>query len=534
MIFELITVSVVAVFMYICAINKLLKKPILYTYKALRPKRNFSLYHLTIFGKNNFDLIVLPHYATFLVLDKIFIKINLHIDNVSKQICNINRYYEKSSNLEMFIDKSGWSFKGKGEVDFTFQKPNCDFEINLAKKYICFDKKYYLYFENFEDILLNNGNQLSINLKIKDYAKIKLANIDLKSDKANLMVKAKRYFGYFNIDNSYRFPNINNINQPQNRLKQNYLKKLLAGNNKVIGLPNNNLEKKSNVSKINLTKLGLSKLIGITKKQNKLIIKDILCNFSLEIDYVKNIVGRFNLFSEEYLLVEDLQKEQTKFFSDIIDNQFLNEPLIYGIETETYNQKNLKCTFLNINRLMLHGYFFDINKLVKSLHLQYFNNEIKFLIGNMILTFVQVFKKFSILNEMGVKQLLLENSKYSIKNFNGNAFCFLKKILPLIKGNELSNKILDLILSKKNKIKSKDYEFIFTEDLGLRLCENTLFFDIRLNAEFSCILWLKGHKIILQKAKNATKMKIDGIIYSGVNFINLQCFGAEIFIEFVS
>ena len=102
-----------------------------------------------------------------------------------------------------------------------------------------------------------------------------------------------------------------------------------------------------------------------------------------------------------------------------------------------------------------------------------------------------------------------------------------------MKNEKLYNQIFERILALRKNLKNIDYEYVLGEKLGLRMVGNLLYLDIPFEKVLECKIWFSGHMLIIKKPKNTKNIKLDGIIYAGLNCINLNNCDASIFVEFV-
>lgn len=536
MIVEIISISIVIVLLYMGAIEKLFYKPYVYKKMDLKLNRNFSLYKLSLLSTNENLLLVLPFLQVFVKLGEINLNIKWKIeDKVIKKIYEKRKYIEIYKNCSVNVDRTGITFRGKINFYITISKPNCDYILNLNNGTLKINKKYLLKFENFEHIEADKGNAITLNLKVNDVSKIKFINFGFLYDENKYRATLRNFFGFYDVNSWDYMPQFNIENCPKNQLKFNYLKQLLNESNKIVNIPHFDFIESSNTKYINLSKFGFSKIIKLNLNKNKITIIDVLCNFEVQLlcDYIK--VERFCFFNIDYLYIQ-LKKGTLiyNFYPRLFNNEFLFKNLIDFSLVDISTVWNLKNILLNINRLMLHGYFIDVYLIFKKINYCYLNDEMKLLFANLLMTYITVFKKYELFKDKNLKGFLFEIFKYAIQHKCDISFCFLKKLLPFIKNDKISNKILDIVLDCKKYLKSTDYEYLFSEYLGLRLSGHTLFIDIKYHIAFTCELWLKGHKIKIKKLKDSKIMKIDGIILTGVDFINLDNYGKEILIEFVN
>ena len=158
---------------------------------------------------------------------------------------------------------------------------------------------------------------------------------------------------------------------------------------------------------------------------------------------------------------------------------------------------------------------------------------VQFKVCNCFLTYINTFSKQYKINQYKLKKFFLKNLIYAIKNLNSNTFCFLKKILPYITEQKLSNKILDLILEYRSKFKTGDYEYYLSEILGIRLEKNKLYMTPSKKYSTNATLWLKGKLLTLKINKDWQILKVDGLTLSGIDYFDLKNFDARIDLEYI-
>ena len=525
---ELFVISVMVVFCYMGAIIKLTKRPICYKYVYLKPNKSFSLSQFCIFEGKGINLIVISNYGIFFVWRKNSLKLNIVLDDIKqKSICNITNYIAKYTNSYYRIGKNDITFYGHGKVCFEFAKPNCDYKIDRNAKTFCLDKKYLFQFKNFKTMDIKQNNNICIKVGFNGEAKIDFVSFGLKVTQSTRTATLKNYFGFYDTNQWEIVPDFSTKKLVNNLLKSKYIQKLLSPQNKIINLPIYT----SDSTIINLTKMGFSKLIKISQSKNKITILDLLANFDCIVYNVSRFC-RYAMFGEDFLCLKG-SNVNIEFSPDIINNKFLDCNLICGEDIDYRKSHNLENFLHNINRLILHGVKFDIKKLLQKLNIIFLNEKIKLILGNLLLNYATIFQQATVFFNSKVYKLLLENINIAIKSNNITAYNFLKKVLPFIKKETLYNQIFEKILKLRKNIKNIDYEYALNERLGLRLVGNLLYFSIPFEKQLNCMVWFSGHKIIIKKPQNTQKIKLDGIIYTGFKYINLNNCDASVFIEFV-
>lgn len=525
---EFVVISVMVVFCYIGAIRKIAKRPVCYKFLSIRPTKNFSFCKFCIFEGNKIDVITVPNFGIFLVWGNHIVKLNINLNDTKiKSICNMTNYMEKYHNSYYRVCRSGILLNGNGRGCLEFAKPNCDYAIDRNSKIIVFDKKYILRFENFSSIEICGGEKICINFAFQSEAKINFVNLGLKIQFATRNEKLKKYFGFFDTAQWEIMPNFTTMDFSHNLLKAKYIQNLLLPQHKTINTP----AFCSCCARLDLTEMGFSKLIKITQSKNKIVIYDVLANLDCVIIGATDF-KRYAMFGEDFLILQD-SNFSVAFLPSIISNKFLNSKLIVGEKIKFSACNGFKNFLFNTNRLILHGAYFDIERLVQTLNIRFLNEKIKLLLGNLILNYCVVFGRTKIWKNIKFRNLLLSNLKFALKTNSITAYNFLKKILPFVKNEKLYNLIFERILALRKNLKNIDYEYVLGEKLGLRMVGNLLYLDIPFEKELDCKIWFSGHIVTIKKPKNTKNIKLDGIIYAGLNCINLNNCGASVFVEFV-
>ena len=525
---EFVVISIMVVFCYIGVIRKIAKRPVCYKCLSLRPTKNFSFCKFCIFESNKIDVITVPNFGIFLVWGHHIVKLNINLNDTKiKSICNMTNYMEKYHNSYYRVCKSGILLNGNGCGCIEFAKPNCDYTIDRNSKIIVFDKKYILRFENFSSIEICGSENICINFAFQGTAKIDFVNFGLKMQSATRKEKLKKYFGFYDTTQWKIVPNFSTIDFNHNLLKAKYIQNLLLPQNKTINAP----EFCNRCDRLNLTEMGFSKLIKITQSKNKIVIYDLLANFDCVINGVTNF-KRYAIFGEDFLVLQN-SNFSVAFLPSIINNKFLNSRLIIGEKVEFGACNSFKNFLFNTNRLILHGAYFYIEKLVQTLNIKFLNEKIKLLLGNLLLNYCVVFGQTRIWKNTKFRNLLLSNLKFALKTNSITAYNFLKKILLFVKNEKLYNLIFERILALRKNLKNIDYEYVLGEKLGLRMVGNLLYLDIPFEKVLDCKTWFSGHMLIIKKPKNTKNIKLDDIIYAGLNCINLNNCDASVFVEFV-
>ena len=285
-----------------------------------------------------------------------------------------------------------------------------------------------------------------------------------------------------------------------------------------------------------LDKLGFSKLVLLRRAKNKLYVKDVLVNFEYVLLADKNVKAQIlNLWGENYILLQSNNcNVKVSIFYKFVKNKFLFKPLTIGNNSPKINNfLSISNVFDNINRLLLHGVEIDIFKICANLNLKYLPEYVQFKVCNCFLTYINTFSKQYKINQYKLKKFFLKSLIYAIKNLNSNTFCFLKKILPYITEQKLSNKILDLILECRSKFNRGDYEYYLSEILGIRLEKNKLYMTPSKKYSANVTLWLKGKLLTLKINKDWQILKVDGLTLSGIDYFDLKNFDARIDLEYI-
>ncbi len=348
--------------------------------------------------------------------------------------------------------------------------------------------------------------------------------------KAELSLLKKQLFGIYSTKNWAIIPNFSRTSM--NALQKSYLKSILDVSQRTIALPKHNLHIVAltrefwvqNYAHIDLDKVGFSKLVDIKMRGKTVIIKDMLAGFAYKINsrqyfecYLENFFGR------TFLCIEPNAKEA--FFCvtplwQYLTATDLDYPLLnVNIGEIEPKSMDFTCVLDRINALILHGYYVDVPKILRDFNLHYFSPYFKFLVANIVLSFITVFSKKSLLKEENYSNLLISAMDFAIKNINSRTYCFLKKFLPLVEDKGLYNKIFTLIIDSKDKLRPNCYEFSLTEDIGWRICGSRLFLkpskDIRIDAS----LHIRDKTINITSLPNWSKVRIEKL-----NLLNVDSF----------
>ena len=550
MITPLIFISGIVVALYILAINKLMLNSLIKKRKFLNKNYGQKLFGgLFVLQNSEFTLSFLKNFY-LMVLSKNFkfkIKLNIGSEFVRYYISkDYLRLYYVNFNITFYKNKFVFESADTVFINFIIEKPNCQFFINTKTNSFSLKEKSTLKFNatGFKDFnIVDKGNYLNIETQFNKSGRVTI-NQDFRIlDKQQLVDFKKDNFGYYDTAKWEFMPVFKN--NDFNLLQEKYQINLLNKSNKTITLLGfdynesilDSLEFKIKDYKLfSLDKLGFSKLVLLRRAKNKLYVKDVLVNFEYVLLADKNVKAQIlNLWGENYILLQSNNcNVKLSVFNKFVNNNFLFKPLTIGNNLPKINNfLSISNIFDNINRLLLHGVEIDIFKICANLNLKYLPEYVQFKVCNCFLTYINTFSKQYKINQYKLKKFFLKSLIYAIKNLNSNTFCFLKKILPYITEQKLSNKILDLILECRSKFKTGDYEYYVSEILGIRLEKNKLYMTPSKKYSTNATLWLKGKLLTLKINKDWQILKVDGLTLSGIDYFDLKNFDARIDLEYI-
>ena len=550
MITPLIFISGIVVALYILAINKLMLNPLIKKRKFLNKNYGQKLFGgLFVLQNSEFTLSILKNFYLMVIAKEFKFKIKLNIGSefiryyISKDYL---RLYYVNLNITFYKNKFVFESADTVFINFIIEKPNCQFFINTKTNSFSIKEKSTLKFNTtgFKDFnIVDKGNYLNIETQFNKSGRVTI-NQDFRIlDKQQLVDFKKDNFGYYDTAKWEFMPVFKN--KDFNLLQEKYQINLLNKSNKTITLPGfdynesilDSLEFKIKDYKLfSLDKLGFSKLVLLRRAKNKLYVKDVLVNFEYVLLADKNVKAQIlNLWGENYILLQSNNCNiKLNIFAKFINNNFLFKPLTIGNNSPKVNNfLSISNVFDNINRLLLHGVEIDIFKICANLNLKYLPEYVQFKVCNCFLTYINTFSKQYKINQYKLKKFFLKSLIYAIKNLNSNTFCFLKKILPYITEQKLSNKILDLILECRSKFNRGDYEYYLSEILGIRLEKNKLYMTPSKKNSTNVTLWVKGKLLTLKINKDWQILKVDGLTLSGIDYFDLKNFDARIDLEYI-
>ena len=541
MISLIIVPSVLVGIFALLIIFQALKRPIIYKYIPLRPKV-FGYRVSTIFSNANAKLIIIPNIVIALILNDT--KMILNFSNIVHSLCNENRATLYLQNFKLSFQKDCLKIIGTGEFSFSITRPNAPFSFNSKLSTITVFKKS-IHFLGFKDLKVTGGSVLSFSGEVHGEACIDYKSLNLRVDKTKSKQILSQDFGYLNASSWESIPNFNLNRTPQNVLKRKYINSLLDSGKLKVCIPKastctfiENLAYNFCFTEcfINLDKLGVSKILLIRRARNTLKITDLLTNFEIILkingDFIYSqcsILGGMYL----YLRANGVRAGTVEIMSKFIKNALLYSKLVIGIECSFPKVISINSFLYNLNRLILHGVYVDIDSLLGQINRQYLNTTQQFLLANLTISFINVFERYDLLNKTSIKELLYCEITKSLQKLTSQRYIYLKKVLPYITNEALSSDMLNMILDKKGKFSSREYEFYLNEVLGVRLSGVKLFLEPKIEARFDIEIFLKNHSIHLIKKNESRSLKIDNIRMSGVEFIDLTEYPREFTIEFI-
>ena len=541
--FELVIPSILVGFFSILLIFRALHKPFVYSKQILKP-RKASILSSTVFMGENSQFFIIPNMCIALIFNKQVLRFNF--GEFCFSLCNPNTCTCKKDGLKYNFSKDKLKITGQGNFQCLVSYPQCNFVYNKKKNCLSIGKMK-IEFKNFVDLSIKGNKTLSISAKICGEAEIDYTSFNFRISTQDNSLSLKHYFGFYDTNEWKAMPEFSADTKAENSLKRNYLKSLLSENKKTVNLMktvdaeylaiNKMVQSFNGVVLINLDKLGLSQLVKIVRHKNIIKLTDLLVNFDITLQFNNDQFDyqRCCILGINYLYLSTNKKNtlQISCFQKLIDNSKLNLKLIQGINLSLVEVNSLNSFFINLNRLIIHGIYFDIYTLFKLMRIRYLNEEIKQKFANLLLNYICVFNRFELLCICDVKEFLFSEMKKAINIISVEGYLFLKKILPFITDEKYADIVLDVIINNKDKIKSNDYEFYVNEILGMRLSGHKLFFEPKRDALFEISIWIGGHKLNISKKVKSKIFKIDNIIMNGIEFIDLSLYPAEIFIEFV-
>lgn len=530
------SLSLVLFILLVC--KQLYKKPHCYTFLKLRP-RKISVNKATVFSTEDVNFFIIPNNCIALN----FKDFNLQFDFglAESFICNYSRTLARCGNFELKFCKDGISLIGTGVFKFKINKPCCQFCYDSARKELKL-LSYSIRFKNFEAVKLQSSEMLEFTVSGCGFIDLSSFNFRTLSNAEKNEV-LKKHFGFYNTSKWQALPNFDISNSPENALKQKYLNELLKNTNKDIILLNESVEEINIFATafrdscvIDLDKLGFSQLVKIDCRGGKAKVIDVLSGFRIDFVCDKNLkTQQFCRLKTNYILLQAVgeRKISIKIMPNIKLPISLNANLTMGLNIRFPPVDNLTSFLYNVNRLILHGVDVPLDKILKQLNFRFLNESARFMLAHTTINYINIFKSYNFLNNKNVKKMLCDALKFALLNKSVKKYLFLKRILPYITNQKVSDSVLDTITDLKDKVKSSEYEFYLTEVVGFRLSGHFLYLEPKKSAKFNFSIWCRNHKVNLVKNGTGTNMKIDNLVYYGVNYIDLREYLREINIEFV-
>ena len=520
---------------------KFLNKPIIYSTRKLHSK--VCGYRLsTIFFSSNAKLIIVPNIVVALIVKNT--KLLFSFDKCEDMLCNENRAFMRIKNFLLVFDKNCIKIKGNGQFNFSVTRPNSKFTFDSRHQALSIEKQK-LMFTGFKNLEVQGGSVLSFNGEINNEASINYEDFKLRAVRQESKQILTEYFGFIDTSNWESIPKFNVILSPENALKRRYLSELLDSKNLKIYIPKTKnslfLEKIGRefcFTKcfLSLDKLGLSKILRFSRSKNTLFIKDLLTNFEIVI----KVNGDFSysqcvILKEMFLYISAVEKRKAvvEILPKVIENTFLFSELIKGEGGRFPKSVSINSFLYNLNRLTLHGVYLRIDTLFNLLNPTFLNVNQQFLLANLLITYINVFERYDLLGRNDVKDLLYDSLSKNLQTITLQKCVYFKKILPYITDDTLSNRALDVVLDKKTIKKNMEYEYYLNVVLGLRLSGTKLFLEPDIDARFNIEIFMHGHNIHLIKQGVGRNLKVENIVMSGVEFLDLVEYPSNFIIEFI-
>ena len=314
-----------------------------------------------------------------------------------------------------------------------------------------------------------------------------------------------------------------------NALQQNNLQKLLDTKNYEVLLPEA-LPKQVSVKEkmkiaggvwFNLDELGFSKIIRLNKRRTVLYIEDLLSN----VKYAFTFDSSFSFFRATYFganLIFVNSKGRLKIdFCNVKLN--CTSTVLQHITGYNFSPNVDLYTYLDkVNILLLHGYFVDVQKMLDSLNLAYLPKRVLLKLANIVLNFMFVFDNYTLFLKSKIRHLCLLVLSFVDDDFCVEGYCFLKKLLPLIKDKTLYNKILNQILTTKNKFFNFNYEYFLSEVVGLRVNGEKFYLTPTKTRSFCASFFVKYKRINIKVNKDWQLVKINNLSLVNVDSFQIN------------
>ena len=523
-----------------------LSKCEVYKYKRVMcGKKKISDRYAGVWCGNKFTLVVLRNGDIGVCEDGELV-VKLKIKNItidSNAYCNKNR-----CRLSRDIVVVGGVVEIENAKNYQIQMQVCgkQYESNLSSGKIVIGGVEWCVTGGVSDIVLV-GDKLVIGFS-GDKVRLNISE-QMKSTtrkKANAVLR--EYFGVFDINNVVEdIPILNN----KTRKRIEYIDKLCNMDNWVIKIDEEKIEGYKSLVidkfgklqcdskiKLNITQLGISRISSVKVINKKILcIKDLDSNYSVYLEFCGVIENCCKCVSwgEDFVLINLNKNSECIFIPfyrgfDVIKLGVLskidcdNELSILNITPQVLN---FEIIMDYINRVLILGYSVDIVRILRVLKINNLGEQQKFVLCNMVLSYVQLTHDKSILGINNILNEILEQCKNLNKYTKGMAKRYIQKLLNIVT-DERKSIILEL-LEKLNGVYDKsNWESVFCDMMGLSIvggklyCNSDEMYNVRLKL---------GNKIIKINKENRGYIQCNDTQLIGLSYINLDTESKEIMLK---
>ncbi len=403
-------------------------------------------------------------------------------------------------------------------LSFSFSIPNCQFNVNRRIKCLSFGNFKFSFGGVNDFVVERQGDEFVCRLEFNERAKVRFCE-GLRNFSAEEILKFKKEnFGVVDFSKIDIKPS---FKKKMNEISAGVIGNYLSVQNREIVMPKKPFCE-VRVSKIfefyefcyiDIEHLGFSRLVNTRYYNSFVVLRDELVNF----EYRFKVSGRVNAkilsyFGRMYLFLEGegvISVECLPFGKDFGE-------VILGEEM----------TFLQVleqmNVVFLQGNGAQDFKFFREVRFWWLPSFLRFVFINTLMSYVSVFCDFKMLKREEVRQAVVECLGFAVKNFDERGYCYIKKVLPLIKSKKLYNEILYFIFENRGKFLGWYPEYVLSEKLGLRLFGSKMSLRPSKDFDFSKKLILRGKEINLVVRKDWQNVRVGKLGLKNVDSFDLN------------
>ncbi len=423
----------------------------------------------------------------FVFIKNVGMRLLVNNQNADFEFYKISRYRISPHNIEYRTSFANIKVKcggvefykiGNGEFSYEFFKPKLDYNVDTSSGEIILAKTFRIKVVDISFKIEHISNKkLRVWGRLGNKARLEfLGNMRVATNREISDYK-RRNFAIINTDTWSFLPKFRT--KLDNSLQKRFLYNLLDKSNREISMPNtlclNILDIKTQFKLyhegyINIDKLGLYRVLQVKNRGQSAVLIDVITKLRYRFVADKKFDVRLVcIFGVQYLRFFNFGESidiKVEPWYNLIEKGDLCDLWLLSSEYE----KNLKlgiCDIIErINLVVLHGFFVDVVKILKSINYQFLPRYTQFLLANLLLSFVRSFNYTQVFCDKKLIRLILSGLEIAVHLGGKRGICFCQKLLPFVQSEKVYQR-LSIFISQQLETGPGLDEYYLSNKLGV-------------------------------------------------------------------